>query len=95
MFDKLYEEVERATVHFIGYASETTRYDFAIVYTEHFFGKPLVLCMQTGKSTLLCLDDVNNLEHLQTHFGVKLDEAEELSSFFHERLPAVGLHDQY
>lgn len=95
MFDKLYEETEKANIEFIGYASENSRYDFAIIYTEHFFGKPIVLCMQTGRSTLLCQDDLNNLEHLQRSFSIKPAEAEELSQFLRQRLPFVELQDQY
>jgi len=54
MFDHLYDESESAKVDFFGYASERARYDFAIVFTNRFFGKPLVVCMQTGRSSLLC-----------------------------------------
>ncbi|WP_010269967.1 DUF3055 domain-containing protein [Paenibacillus senegalensis] len=95
MFDKLYEETEKANIQFIGYASESSRYDFAIIFTEHFFGKPIVLCMQTGRSALLCQDDLSNLEHLQRCFSIRPAEAEELSHFLRQRLPFVALHDQY
>jgi hypothetical protein len=52
-FEKLYDEHENAKVRFIGFTTESTRYDFGIIYTNMFFGKPLVVCMQTGRSTLL------------------------------------------
>lgn len=95
MFDKLYEETGRANIQFIGYASENSRYDFAIIYTEHFFGKPIVLCMQTGRSALLCQDDIGNLEYLQRSFSIKPQEAEELSHFLQQRLPFVEVQEQY
>lgn len=95
MFDKLYEEMERATIHFAGYASEKNRYDFAIIFTEQFFGKPIVMCMQTGRSALLCVDDLNNVDYLQKSFSVRPDEAEELSLFLRQRLPSMELQDQY
>lgn len=96
MFDRLYDVSERAQVNFIGYASETARYDFAIVYTDSFFGKPLVICMQTGKSALLCENDLENLDYLQHVFNISgKKETMELASFLKQRLPAVPSQEQY
>ena len=96
MFDRLYDVSERSHVHFIGYASEIARYDFAIVYTDSFFGKPLVICMQTGKSALLCENDLNNLEYLQRIFNISSKtEAEEFSFFLRQRIPAIQAQKQY
>ncbi|WP_438446677.1 DUF3055 domain-containing protein [Gorillibacterium sp. sgz5001074] len=96
MFDRLYDVSERSQVNFIGYVSETARYDFAIVYTDSFFGKPLVICMQTGKSALLCEHDLENKEYLQHVFNISgPTETEELSLFLRQRLPAVTSHEQY
>lgn len=96
MLDRLYDVSERCQVNFIGYASETARYDFALVYTDSFFGKPLVICMQTGKSALLCENDLLNLDYLQHVFNISgPKEAEELSMFLRQRLPAVHSQEQY
>lgn len=96
MFDRLYDVSERAQVNFIGYASETARYDFAIVYTDSFFGKPLVICMQTGKSALLCENDLENLDYLQHVFNISgKKETMELAVFLKQRLPAVPSQEQY
>ena len=96
MFDRLYDVSETAQVSFIGYASETARYDFGIVYTDSFFGKPLVVCMQTGKSALLCEQDLNNLDYIQKVFTIPTKkEAEDLSLFLHQRIPAIAAKEQY
>jgi hypothetical protein len=96
MFDRLYEETEQAKVVFFGYASEHARYDFAIVFTDNFFGKPLVVCMQTGRSSLLCADDAVNKEYLQKTFGIHTEaEAEELSIIMQQRLPFLEMKEQY
>lgn len=88
---------EKTRVDFIGYASENTRYDYAIVYTDRFFGKSLVVCMQTGRSSFLCYDDAQNVEYLQKTYKIAgREEAEELSVFLQQHLPAVSHHqDQY
>jgi hypothetical protein len=91
-FERLYDEAENARVRFVGFVSGNRRYDFGIVYTHLFFGKPLVVCMQTGRSSLLSGEDAGNLEYLQQIFNLKeLQEAEELSAFFQENLPAYSL----
>jgi hypothetical protein len=96
MFERLYEVTEKSQVHFIGVATERARYDFSIVYTDHFFGKPLVICMQTGRSSLLDAEDINQLETLQRIFNIRdVEEASELSMFLNQKLPAMPMKEQY
>ncbi|MDN9012210.1 DUF3055 domain-containing protein [Brevibacillus laterosporus] len=92
----LYDVNEDAKVRFLGYTTDTTRYDFGIVYTHRFFGKPLVVCMQTGQSTLLSSEDTINPKHLQQIFKLScLTQAKELSQFFRDNLPSMPFQDQY
>lgn len=92
LYERLYDESEKAKVRFVGFISEHGRYDFGIVYTHMFFGKPLVVCMQTGRSSLLSLEDADNLEYLQKIFNLKSkEEAEEISIFFKNNLPPVTM----
>lgn len=49
MFEKLYDEHESVKVRFLGFMTHENRYDFGVIYTNMFFGKPLVVCMQTGE----------------------------------------------
>lgn len=96
LFDKLYDEQEKVKVRFVGFTTEHTRYDFGIVFTNLFFGKPLVICMQTGRSTLLDPKDLEDTEYLQRVF--KMDnqkQAEDLCEFFRESLPGSYLETQY
>ncbi|MFC4320341.1 DUF3055 domain-containing protein [Litchfieldia salsa] len=96
LFDKLYDEQEKAGVRFVGFTTKNVRYDFGIVYTNMFFGKPLVVCMQTGRSTLLDPKDIENLEYLQKVFRIDtLEEASDLAEFFSEALPTSPFETQY
>lgn len=96
MFESFYDDTENAKVDFFGYASELARYDFAIVYTNRFFGKPLVVCMQTGRSSLLDPDDLKDTEGLQKTFAIKkAEEAEELATILKVRLPLMEFKEQY
>jgi len=56
-YERLYDESEKVKVRFVGFVSDHGRYDFGIIYTKMFFGKPLVVCMQTGRSSLLSQED--------------------------------------
>lgn len=96
LFEKLYDEHENVNVRFVGFTTEQTRYDFGIVYTNLFFGKPLVICMQTGRSTLLDPKDLEDTEFLQHTF--KMDnrlQAEDLCEFFKVALPVSIFQTQY
>lgn len=96
VFDRLYDEQENVKVQFIGFTTENARYDFGIVYTNMFFGKPLVICMQTGRSTLLCADEAENVEHIMKVFQIKCEsEAAQISMFFNQKLPTMSFEAQY
>jgi hypothetical protein len=96
LFDKLYDEQEKAKVRFVGFTTETTRYDFGIVYTNLFFGKPLVICMQTGRSTLLDPKDLEDIEYVQSAFRIQDEEqAMDLIEFFRTALPNIPFEPQY
>jgi len=96
MFEHLYDVTEQAQVHFVGCVSEHSRYDFSIVYTKQFMGKPLVICMQTGRSMVLSVDDLQDTVQLQSAFRLKEPHcAEELSEFLRSRLPQLCVEEQY
>jgi hypothetical protein len=94
-YERLYDESEKVKVRFVGFVSDHGRYDFGIIYTKMFFGKPLVVCMQTGRSSLLSLEDAENLEYLQRVYNLRSrEEAEELSVFLRTNLPALTMESE-
>lgn len=96
LFDKLYDEHENVKVRFIGFTTEHTRFDFGIIYTNMFFGKPLVVCMQTGRSTLLDPKEIEDIEYLQNAFKIPdKQQAADLAEFFRETLPQIPFVTQY
>lgn len=95
MYQDLYEVTEQATVNFIGWAAEQGRYDFALIYSNHFIGKTLVVCMQTGRSTLLCEDDLQP-ELLMKMFQLDdLVAAEEAGNILRTKVPSMQAREQY
>lgn len=96
IFEKLYDEQEKVKVRFTGFTTEQTRYDFGIVYTNMFFGKPLVVCMQTGRSALLDPKDLEDSEYLKSAFKITDEkQAEDLIEFFQSAIQGVPYEPQY
>jgi hypothetical protein len=96
MLERMYEVSEQASLQFIGYMTDDSRYDFAIIYTDSFYGKPLVVCMQSGRSATLCTDDLKRLDYLQKIYNLSGPaEAQELASFLEQRIQPLSLVEDY
>lgn len=96
VFEKFYDDSEQSHVRYVGFVTSDHRYDLAIVYSSMFFGKPLVVCLQTSKAILLDSTDIEDLELLKKSFQTEtLKQAAELSDFFKEIIPSVQLTTQY
>ena len=95
MYHDLYEVTEQANINFIGWAAEQGRYDFAIIYSNHFIGKTLVVCMQTGRSALLSEDDLVPELLLKLFQFKDLTAAQEACNILLSRVPSLQMRDQY
>ena len=96
VFEKLYDEYEHVKVRFIGFSSKDIRYDFGIVFSNMFFGKPLVICMQTGRSVLMEHRDLEDIDYLQSAFKLReAGEAMDLADFLKEELPGTSFQNEY
>ncbi|WP_028782628.1 DUF3055 domain-containing protein [Thalassobacillus devorans] len=90
--EKLYDEMEQSNVRFVGFTTQEGRYDFGIIYTSQFFGKPLIVCMQTGQSALFDSADVKDLDFLQKKFRLpNKSVAVDLAAFLDEVVPPAEL----
>jgi hypothetical protein len=88
--ERMYDESETAKIRFVGFVSDENRYDIGVVYTNQFFGKPLVICMQTGRSTTLCAQEAKNISRIMDIFSITSEsEATHLSEYFQKTLPSV------
>lgn len=95
-FEKIYENFEDVKMHFVGFIANDTRYDFAITYTNMFFGKTLITCMQTGRSTLVDENDMDDPEHFCRVFNYcDIDEFQALADFFKTKIPNSFHSEQY
>lgn len=83
----LYDDTEKTSTRYVGYAGNHGRFDLAITTTAHFYGKTLVTLIQTGRTAILNQDEAADIAYLMHAFHVtKHDEATELSEFLTSNL---------
>ncbi|MBE3562491.1 MAG: DUF3055 domain-containing protein [Hydrogenibacillus schlegelii] len=80
----LYDEDITADVRFVSFFDETGRFDLAIVKTDRFFGKRLVLDMQRNRFAILGEDDLAEPGLLEDAFGLDAEAAAALRSFLED-----------
>lgn len=91
----LFDESESTQTRFVGFVTEGNRYDFTVTYSQHFWGKAIVTCLQSHRSALLDGHDAHNVEYLSSKFNLSSEEAVHLSAFLQTMLDDQLHHDQY
>ncbi|WP_048601263.1 DUF3055 domain-containing protein [Rubeoparvulum massiliense] len=79
--DFLYDDVEETRTRFVSFIGKSKRFDLAILYTDRFFGKVMVIDIQSGRSALIGDDDLNEEGYLQHAFALNDEEAQLLHHF--------------
>ena len=80
----LYNDLVDTKTRFISFMGEESRYDFAITMTDRFYGKKLVLNMQSNRFAIIGPDDLEEEGYLEHAFSLTEAEAEELTHFLME-----------
>lgn len=77
----LYDDTEDTQTRFVSFVGEYGRYDLAILKSDRFFGKALVLNMQGSKFGIIGPDDLEEEGYVAHILGLDDDEASEVESF--------------
>ncbi len=80
-FHYLYDLVEDTNVRYVSFVSDNSRFDLAIIHTDRFFGKTLVLDIQAGKFAIVGKDDLDEPGYIEHAFGITEASAEDLKEF--------------
>lgn len=80
-FDLMYDETEETSTRFVGFVGAQARFDLAITTTNHFFGKKLVYCLQSGRSVIMTANEAEDVAYICQAFRVSDEEGEELAAF--------------
>lgn len=82
----LYDETEDSQTRFVSFVGETNRFDLAILATNRFFGKKLVLDIQSNRFAIIGADDLDEPGYLEQVYGLSEEEAEELKEFLFQAI---------
>ncbi|MGM9925073.1 MAG: DUF3055 domain-containing protein [Bacillus sp. (in: firmicutes)] len=80
----LYDDREQTTTRFVSFVGESERFDLAITSSERFYGKHLVLNMQSNRFAIIGPDDLEEDGYLEHVYQLTPGQAEELKSFLSE-----------
>ncbi len=85
--DLLYDEDDTYPCRFVGFIGKKSQFDLVLIATDHFFGKTLVVCMQTQRSAVLSSQEAQDILHVAQAFHLTEEEAQEASAFLTANLP--------
>lgn len=80
----LYNELTDTKTRFVSFLGEESRYDLAIIITDRFFGKKLVLDLQGSRFAIIGEDDLEEEGYLEHAFRISPSAAAEMKSFLLE-----------
>lgn len=77
----LYDFQEETKIRFVSFLGETRRFDLAVLTTENYFGKMIILEIQKNRFAIMGQDDLEEEGYLEEAFSLKPEEAAELKEF--------------
>lgn len=80
----LYDEVAETKTRYVSFMGENRRFDLAILQTDRYFGKSIILDIQSNRFAIVGDDDLETEGYLETEFNLTPEEAEELREFLYE-----------
>jgi len=94
-FDFLSDTTEASTTRFVVFVSEKTlhRYDLAIVETDRFYGKKLVVDLQSGRTAIIGPDDLEEEGYLESVYRLSEEQADELREFLAQVVGPITFTD--
>ncbi|OMP67811.1 DUF3055 domain-containing protein [Domibacillus epiphyticus] len=80
----LYDEKDTTTTRFVSFAGEHARYDLALMQTDRYYGKRIVMNLQGRRYAIIGRDDLDEPGYIEYAFDLSEEEAQELKEFLYE-----------
>lgn len=80
----LYDDTVNTKTRFVSFMGENARFDLAIVLSDRYYGKHIVLDIQGNRFAIIGPDDLKEEGYLEYAFQLNEEDAEELRSFLYE-----------
>ncbi|OQP07448.1 cytosolic protein [Geobacillus sp. 46C-IIa] len=82
----LYDDTIQAAVRFVSFVGERQRFDLALIETDRFYGKSIVLDLQSNRFAILGRDDLEEPGYLERAYQLDEQDADDLRAFLDECL---------
>jgi len=80
----LYDETTETKTRFVSFMGENQRFDLAIIHTDRYYGKHLILNLQSDRYAIIGEDDLKEPGYLEHVFQLNDEDANELREFLYE-----------
>ncbi|MDQ0225499.1 DUF3055 domain-containing protein [Metabacillus niabensis] len=80
----LYDESVETNIRYVSFMGNNQRFDLAIIQTDRFFGKQIVLDIQSNRFAIIGTDDLEEPGYVEYAFKLTEEDATELRSFLSE-----------
>ncbi|MBS2970409.1 DUF3055 domain-containing protein [Metabacillus sp. KIGAM252] len=80
----LYDEVDSTKTRFVSFTGEHQRFDLALLHTNRYYGKMIVLNLQSSRFAIVGTDDLDEPGYIEQAFELSEEEAAELREFLYE-----------
>jgi hypothetical protein len=92
--DFLYDHREDTSTRFVSFIGDAMhRFDLAITTTNRFYGKKIVIDLQSGRSAIMGPDDLAAEGYLEHIYKLSEEAAAELQSFLEDIIGTVNFTD--
>jgi hypothetical protein len=80
----LYDDTIDTQTRFVSFMGEHQRYDLAVVKSDRYYGKHIVLNILSSRFAIIGRDDLDEPGYIEHAYQLSEEEAEELRSFLYE-----------
>ncbi|WP_077214480.1 DUF3055 domain-containing protein [Bacillus dakarensis] len=80
----LYDDKVDTKTRFVSFMGENTRFDLALIQSDRYYGKHIVLNIQSNRFAIIGQDDLKEEGYLEYAFQISEEDAAELHSFLEE-----------
>ncbi len=80
----LYDDSVQTKTRFVSFMGDNKRFDLAIMMSDRYYGKHLVLDIQGGRFAIIGEDDLEEPGYLEEAYNLNEEDAQELRSFLYE-----------
>ncbi|MGM0875463.1 MAG: DUF3055 domain-containing protein [Bacillota bacterium] len=80
----LYDDTVDTKTRFVSFTGENQRFDLAIIHSDRYYGKYIVLDIQSNRFAIIGEDDLKEPGYLEFAYKLNKEDADELRDFLYQ-----------